>query len=149
MANNITIDSSVLISSLIKDEKFSEISKQFISFLRNKNYTIHLPITVLLEVLKAYYRKVKDRKAVNTVYQRFIDWSVTKKLVIINIEGHFLIRFTETQHLYELKTADAIIATTAHFLKYPLITWDEKMLRECRKKIVCMTPKNFLQKFDK
>ncbi|MBI2634061.1 type II toxin-antitoxin system VapC family toxin [Candidatus Peregrinibacteria bacterium] len=149
MANNITIDSSVLISSLIEDEKFSKISKRFISFLRDGNYTVHAPITVLLEVLKVYYRKTTNREAVNFLYQRFMDWNITRKLIIINVESYFLIQFMEIQRLYDLKTADAIIATTAHLLKYPLITWDEKMLKHCKRKITCMTPKTFLKKFNK
>lgn len=148
MTKAIVLDSSVFISAFIRNEKSSKSSQLLLSILQRKNYTIHMPIIVFLEILNSYYRATLNKEATDDLYRKLINWGIAKKIQIINLESHFLIQFTKKHHLFNLKTADAIITIAAHSLNCPLITWDKKILKNCKKKVAAMSPAQFMKKLN-
>lgn len=105
-----------------------------------------IPLIVLFEVLQAYFRRSNDLKKTDQIYKEMIECNMTKTLRIINIEASFLTYFTAFHHLFHLKTADCIVALTAHRFKYPLITLDKKLLAASKQHIDVYTPPQFLDK---
>lgn len=140
----IVVDSSVVISSLIESDPSHEFSRNFLSELKKKKQQIILPILAVFEVLHAYFRLCKDQEKTDKLYQALIDWNLTGFLRIANLEASFLVYFTANHHLFPIKTADCVMALTAHRLQSPLISWDKQLLKNAKKNIQAMTPEKFL-----
>lgn len=143
---SVTVDSSVFVSSLMPADKHFKTSRIFFRFLKTKRITIYIPISVFFEVLHSYFRLTNNINNVDLLYQKMIDWNLSKKLRLINLEAAFLVYFSSFHHMFDLKTADAIVAITALKLKQPLITWDKKLLGISGKRVKALTPESFLKK---
>lgn len=140
----IVVDSSVIISSLIKSDLYHEISRNFLTELKKKKQQIILPVLAIFEILHAYFRLCKNQEKTDELYQALIDWNLTGFLRIANLEASFLVYFTANHHLFPMKTADCVIALTAHRLQLPLISWDKQLLKDTKKYITALTPEKFL-----
>lgn len=147
-SKTLVIDASVFLSSFIWDEHHHPVSRRFIDRLKEQKICVFIPLTIICEVLQAYFRITHDQKATDRLYTFFIDWNLEKGLRIMNLEATFLVYFTAWHHLFNLKTADGIIALAAHRLGYPLVTWDKQLLTQSKKHIVCYTPEEFIKKYN-
>ncbi|HEV8080874.1 MAG TPA: PIN domain-containing protein [Chitinophagaceae bacterium] len=109
---NLVIDSNILIYWLLGDTYAAEIlSENFIS------YSIITEIEVKGHIsLISDQQKIKLQKVLN----RFHKISLTEEIKELAVE--YKIK-------YNLKTPDAIIASTARFLKFPLVTADRKVIK--------------------
>lgn len=145
MANSLTIDASVLLSSLIADEVHHELSRKALEKIREENITVVLSTWTVFEVLHAHYRRVRDVKLTDQIYRGFIEWNLERRLKILEIEGEFLIYFSSHHPRFDLKTADTVVALTAHRLKSPLLTWDRQLIKAARPQVKAMTPREFLE----
>lgn len=145
VARYLIVDSSVFLSRLMMSDVNRSISGSFFEYLKKKNITICIPIVTFFEILHAYFRVVKSIEYVDRFYQEMIDWNLSGKLKIINIESAFLAYFAAFHHLFDIKTADCIMAIAAHRFDYPLITWDRKLLLAAQKSVKAFTPKEFLK----
>ncbi|MBI4994986.1 type II toxin-antitoxin system VapC family toxin [Candidatus Peregrinibacteria bacterium] len=145
MKTTIVVDSSVFISSFVTQDSRHKISTEFFATIKKKQQQIIAPINVVFEILHAYYRLTKNRQKTDNLYQMIIDWNLTKELRIANIESSFLVYFTAYHHLFNLKTADSIVALTAHRFKYPLVSWDKQFLKNTKKHIKTFSPDEFLR----
>lgn len=143
----IVVDSSVIISSLIESDPFHKFSRNFLSELKRKKQQIILPMLAVFEILHAYFRLCKNQEKTDELYQALIDWNLTGFLRIANLEASFLVYFTANHHLFPIKTADCVIALTAHRLQSPLISWDKQLLKNAKKYLIAITPEKFLRNF--
>lgn len=145
MPQKITIDSSVFISSFISNDPHYRDSKKFMAQIIKQQNQILIPITSLMEILHAYFRATNDLNKTDELYQKFIEWNLTRQIRFLNLEAEELIYFTAHHHRFNLKTADSLVALTAHRQKCPLITWDKQLLK-ASPAIDVMTPKEFLRR---
>lgn len=102
-------------------------------------------MTVFLEILHAYFRATKNIKATDSIYQKLIEWNYLKTLRIVNMEANSLVHFTAHHDLFDIKTADAIVAMMALRFHQPLITLDKKLLAAAVPHVAAMTPGEFLR----
>lgn len=121
-----------------------KVSRRFFQTVRKKNIVIFIPMLTLFEILQTYFRISGDRERTDQLYAEMIEWNISKRLHLINLEATFLVYFTAFHHLFQIKTSDAVIALTAHRLKIPLVTWDKKLLYQTKNQIDAFTPKEFL-----
>lgn len=147
MKKHIVVDTSVFISRCVPSDKYYNETNKFFKTVFDKKLIVTIPITTFLEILHAYFRGTKNIKATDVIYQELIEWNYLKTLRIVNIEANSLIYFTAHHDLFDIKTADAIVALTALRFKQPLITWDKKLLAAAAPHVTAMTPKKFLQEF--
>lgn len=145
MRKSIIVDSSVFISSLIVEDKYYSISRSFFDAIQTENIIITIPIIVFFEILHCYFRLTQNRQKTDLLYQKLIDWNLSKQLRVSNLEASFLAHFAAFHDLFGMKTSDAIVVLTAHRLRQPLITWDKTMLRRSKKIIQALTPESFLK----
>ena len=144
MAKSIVIDSSIFISSLISEDPNHTISRKFLAAVKKKNRQIIIPMLAVFEILHAYFKLCKDMDKTDHLYQTLIDWNIEGTLRVINMEAEALVYFTAYHHLFPLKTADTIIAITAHHFKSVLISLDKQLLKNSKQHIRAMTPAQFL-----
>lgn len=144
MAKSIVIDSSIFISSLISGDTNHKISRKFLAAVKKKKRQVIIPMLAVFEILHAYFKLCKDIDKTDRLYQMLIDWNVDGTLRIINMEAEALVYFTAHHHLFPLKTADTIIAITAHHFKSTLISLDKQLLKNAKKHIRTITPMQFL-----
>ena len=143
MKRSIVVDASVFISNFIEDDVGHRSSRRFFFEVKKRKIKIMIPITVFFEVLHAYFRASHDDIKTDALYQTMIDWNISKKLQIINLEASFLAHFGANHNMFDIKTADAIVAVTAYRFKYPLITWDKRLLIHACKHLTAFTPEEF------
>ena len=145
MKNAVTVDSSVFLSNLFKDETNHEISVNLLNILSKNRTQIIIPIIVYFEVLHNYYRASKNQKETDEISEEFILMNQINRLKIINLEAPSLAQFVTEHHNFDLKTSDTVLALCAMSSNIPLITWDEKLIKHCKGKISAFTPQEFLQ----
>lgn len=134
MPKTIVIDSSVFISSLGINDKYSSYSKKF--FEKCVDYEIFVPTLVVVEVLTVLSKQGMK----NTV--RLLKYFSSLNLVPLDYD--FLKYFAE--HLISpttLKTSDLIVAATALQSNAVLITWDKKLLSLNKKFLTVITPAEY------
>ncbi len=146
MKNVVTVDSSVFLSGLFKNEINHDISLNFLNILRKHKIQIIIPMIVYFEVLHNYYRVSKNIKETDEVSEEFILLNQIKLLKILNMEASSLAQFVAEHHDFDLKTSDTMVALCAMSSNIPLITWDKKLIKHCDKKVQAFTPKEFLAK---
>lgn len=143
MVKDLVIDASVFLSSLVTHEKYHQESRKFFGMIKKNKIKVHIPILTVFEILSSHFRLINDENITDLIYKELIEWNLTRDLNIINLEANFLVHFTAHHYLFKLKTSDTVVALTAHYLGYPLVTWDKQMIKESRDKFEVMTPAEF------
>lgn len=138
----LTVDSSVLVSLLTKNEEYFDYSKKFIDYVFENKIVIVNPAIILFELFhnlrkagyfKDLYSYVKFKQIFNSdCFQYF------------NLDVQFFNLFKGINYFDNLKTSDAIIATSAFLAESLLISWDKTLLKNCYHGC---TPKRFLETF--
>lgn len=137
----ITVDTSVFISACAESEVNCQESKKLFNFIKDENIFVILPINILFEVINNLFKIGIDDKI---VYQFFGD---SPNVGLIPLDEEFLEKvWVYYQNFNKLKTADRILAVTSYFFHTPLITWDNKIIRDSSEYCQAMTPKEFMKK---
>ena len=144
--NKFTIDSSVLISLIAESDLHYRESNRFMhnisSFGRNTNVVFMMPMIVLFEVFHTLRRKgFLDNPEGYMRFREVFNFSCFK---YFDLNFHFFNLFKEIEFFNDLKTSDAIIATSALFTDSVLISWDRKLVSTVD---YAYTPEDFLKKF--
>ncbi|MFH1564564.1 MAG: PIN domain-containing protein [bacterium] len=138
----ILIDSSVYLSSLIKEEKYHLNSVNFFTALEKKgNFKIVVPQIVLYEVLNKI-AQLSSGVNLLSIYQSFME---SKEMNLFYFDSKFNQFYLDSLNKFILKTSDLLIAITALYHQCPLISWDQKLLKQADKKFDVYTPKQYLQ----
>ena len=144
MNRTLSIDASVFLSALFEKEINNGYSRKFLQKVKDLGFFVSVPLLTPMEVLQSYYRITKDLKRSDGILEQFVEWNLRKRIRFVPIEAAFFSRFTAHHRLFDLKTSDTIIAVNAYHEKTTLITWDKKLIKECKNKIRVLTPKQFL-----
>jgi predicted nucleic acid-binding protein len=138
----ILIDSSVYLSSLIKEEKHHLSSVNFFAALKNKGgFEIIIPQIILYEVLN---KVVQLSPGVNlsSIYKSF---TKGKEMNLFYFDSEFNEFYFDNLNNFILKTSDLLIALTALYHQCPLISWDQKLLKKSAKQLDVYTPQQYLK----
>lgn len=129
---NLTIDSSVFVSALHKDEKYSDLCLKLLKKVDHGEHRVIISMTVLIEIVAAIKRRtgsaVLAKKAQNFILQiknlSFVDLNYDRTLEIID----FVIES-------KLRGMDAIVAATAKEFECSLVTLDQEIIDSVKDKI--------------
>ena len=126
----LVVDSSVLAASFLESDRFHQDSLTYITGLESGDYSFHLPILVIVEVLSAVSRQVQsNRLAVFArVNESFSEWERTGKIVLYTLDRERMEHAKDIALRFRLKGADSVIAALAEELAIPLKTFDSEVL---------------------
>ncbi|MDP3975592.1 MAG: PIN domain-containing protein [bacterium] len=137
----ILVDSSVYVSAFLNDEKRSSISWDFCMILKNDpSLEIVGFRLVILEVLNVLLRR-NDSVTARYV-SRFYARAVSGEVEDIGLAPQRLV--FEASKKVKLKTSDLLVLLKAYEKGAMLISWDEQLVREGKKLMPCLTPREFL-----
>jgi predicted nucleic acid-binding protein len=80
----LVLDSNILAASFMEWDEFHERSQQYISRLESGNYTFHLPMLVIVEVLATIIRRSPRNRQAFFIRARksFSDWERDGKIIL-------------------------------------------------------------------
>ena len=160
---NIYIDSDVMVSAEMKDERNHEESKKFMDYIlgtENPDTTFITSVFTFLELASAMIRRTKDEhKAYSLVHRVGSSWKETIKPVPpippkkLTSFTRLVDRLVDTAIKFHTTSGDTIHAQTVawHEVDY-LITWNTKDFSYMEKEIKSlkvMTPTKLLEEFKK
>jgi len=102
----------------------------YINGLESGEYSFHLPILVIVEVLSAVSRQVQRNRvaAFARVNESIDEWERTGKIVLYSLDRERMERAKDIALRFRLKGADSVIAALAEELAIPLKTFDSEVL---------------------
>ena len=135
------IDSSVFIASLIETDRCHSASRHFFGVLeRGEKQTVLVePSTIILEIANVLTRSGRVREA-SLLLNYFTS------VEIVPVDNEFITHAIPLLRRVNLKTADAIIAISAHLWDATLVSWDKKLLQEAKRITRAFTPEEYLKK---
>ena len=135
---NITVDSSVFLSSLLETDVFRKESRAFFTALTaSEDVTITEPITVLFEVANILTRA--GERNISPILDSFLQFH------ILPLDEAMIREILFISSKVRLKTADALVVWAAYASESTLITWDKTLLREARHLVPAFTPPDFIK----
>lgn len=140
--NKFTLDASVLIPLISKNDIHANPSKLFFKKVFGKNTKFIVPMISLFETFHVLKRNGFLHEDIEM--REFEDFFNFDCFEFIDLDFCFFDLFKVINFFRNLKTSDAIIAATAISLSSPLITWDKKMALNS---INTYTPTEFLDRF--
>jgi predicted nucleic acid-binding protein len=128
--DQIVVDTNVLIAYLVRSEEFHERAQNYIDGLENGEYTFHLPMLVMVEVMATLNRRSqRNRSAILEAWQQTVsDWENSGKLVLYPLDRNRMELATSCTKEHRLRGADSIIAALTQELSLPLKTFDREIL---------------------
>jgi|GEM_PF-6749865 len=140
--NKFTLDASVLIPLISKNDVYSHPSGKFFKKVFGKNTKFIIPMVSLFETFHVLKRNgFLDGDNEMREFEDFFNFECFE---FIDLDFRFFDLFKMINFFRNLKTSDAIIATTAISLSSPLITWDKKIVSNT---LNAYTPTDFLNRF--
>ena len=141
MEDILLIDSSVFIASLIETDRCHSASRHFFGVLEKgeKQTVLVEPSIVVLEIANVLTKSGHAREA--TSLQPYFT-----STEIIPIDNEFITHAIPLLSRVNLKTADVIIAISAHLWDATLVSWDKKLLQEAKRITRAFTPEEYLKK---
>ena len=126
----LVVDSSILAASFLESDRFHQDALIYITGLQNEDFSFHLPILVIVEVLSAVSRQVQRNRlaACARVNKSFSEWERTGKIVLYTLDRERMEHAKDIALRFRLKGADSVIAALAEELDIPLRTFDKEIL---------------------
>jgi len=138
LIKKLVIDSSVIVSTLGKPDKFTKISERFFRKIGSEPQThVTLPTIVIAETIVNLYKQ-NSRNVAKKI-------KILSKYKIVPLDTKFTDKFVDLAKGHNLKTSDLIIAATAKLNKATLISWDRKHLEKDQKICKAMSPSRYLK----
>jgi predicted nucleic acid-binding protein len=123
----IVVDSNVLIASFLEQDRFHQRSQQYIDGLEGGDYTFHLPMLVMVEVIAAIRRQTQGNRRQALLLRAkksLYDWERDDKIILYTLDRPRMEKSLSVAEQYALEGADSIIAALAEELDLPLKTFD-------------------------
>jgi predicted nucleic acid-binding protein len=119
------VDASVWISSLIPQDVFHVLSRDWLAERDHERTPLVLPTLVLPEIAGAVARRLNapdlGREAARRV-QRI------KDIRFVQLDHQLAVEAGQIAATYRLRGADSVYVAVAHTLRLPLVTWDRELL---------------------
>ena len=138
----VTLDSSVLVSALVKGEKFRPIARRIMERLFSGQYHSTTSATVFVEVCGAISRRAGADKAVSARNQ-LIKWKNSNLIAYSELTGKRKREAADLAIKSKMKGMDAIVVQVAKERTATLITFDEKMAEKAKATVKVLTHKDF------
>jgi predicted nucleic acid-binding protein len=123
----IVVDSNVLIASFLEQDRFHQRSQQYIDGLEGGDYTFHLPMLVMVEVIAAIRRQTQGNRQQALLLRAkksLYDWERDAKIIPYTLDRLRMENSISVAEQHALEGADSIIAALAEELDLPLKTFD-------------------------
>lgn len=135
----LTVDSSVFVSALSRNENNTVVSREFFESIKKKQIEIIIPITIVLEVDNITQRFSLSQKEI--LHEKFLEEAIK----LISIDNEFLERYWIHAGKFDLKTADLIVALVSFYENSTLVSWDKKLIKGTKNFCRSKTPREFLE----
>jgi len=125
MVERITIDSSVIIAALLKQEKKHEECKRLFEKVKNGEYLAVEPFIVLVEIVAAIKRRTGSSRLAERVKKDICDINSIVFLEVVSYRAH---EAADIARDIGVRGMDAIVIQTAKEFNIPLVSLDAEML---------------------
>ena len=127
---SIVVDSSILVSSFLVHEETHQQALEYISGLQQGDYTFHLPMLVIAEVIAAISRQSTTNRLalLARAGQSLKEWEQSGKISLYPFDHDRLQLSVTVAQRDRLRGADSVVAALAEELGLPLKTFDGEIL---------------------
>lgn len=138
----VTLDSSVIVSAFVKEDKFRSAALHVMEKVFNGKYQVVTSGIVPVEVCGAISRRAGVEKAI-AVKRELDKWEDMNFITYKELDTSRRREAVEIAVKTRLKGMDAIVVQVAKEKKAVLITFDEKMAEKAEATIKVLTEKDF------
>jgi predicted nucleic acid-binding protein len=129
MVMHLTLDSSVLVAALRKNEKKHSESLRLLQQIKEGKYTAIEPYSVLIEVVAAIRRRTNSRDLAEKVKMDFLNIG---NLIFVDIDSTLAENAATTAAQIGIRGMDAIVIQTAIEYSASLVSLDNEMLEKAK-----------------
>ena len=142
MAKEVTLDSSVLASAFLKEDRFRPMALRVVEKVFLGRYHVATSAIVPVEICGAISRRAGVDKAVS-VKRQLDKWENMKFIAYSDLSGRRRKEATEIAVKLKLKGMDAIVIQAAKEKKAVLVTFDEEMAEKAKTTVEVLALKDF------
>jgi len=128
--DHLVVDTNVLVAFFLESDEFHVQAQSYISGLESGDFTFHLSMLVVVEVISTIGRRAqRDKLArIARASQSLTDWEQDGKLVLYPLDRNRMHNAMYVAERHFLRGADSVIAALADELDMPLRTFDKNIL---------------------
>ncbi len=142
MVEEVILDSSVLVSALVKGDEFRPIALRIMQKIFSGQYRVVTSAIVFVEVCGSISRRAGVNKAIS-VENQLIKWEDMDFFVYTNLTEKRRREAAELAIRLKLKGMDAIVIQVAKEKKGALITFDEEIAEKAKTEVKVLTQNDF------
>jgi len=142
MGEEVTLDSSVLVSALVKEDEFRPIARRIMEKIFSGQYHSTTSAVVFVEVCGAISRRAGVDKAISAKNQ-LIKWEDLNLTAYSKLARERREEAAELTIKLKMRGIDAIVVQVAKEKKRTLITFDEEMAEKAKAVVKVLTHKDF------
>ena len=142
MVEEVTVDSSVLVSALVKGDVFRPVARRVMEKIFQGHYHAVTSVTVPVEVCGAISKRAGEHKAILAKNQ-LLKWEKTGLVACSELTGDRMEEAAELAIKLRMSGMDAIVVQMAKEKKRALITFDEEMAEKAKEAVKVLTHKDF------
>jgi len=142
MVEEVTLDSSVLVSALVKEDVFRTIARRIMEKIFQGQDHATTSAIVPVEVCGSISRRAGVNKAILAKNQ-LLKWESMNLIAYSELTGKRREEATELAIKLKMSGMDAIVVQAAKEKKAVLVTFDEEMAEKAKTTVEVLTHKNF------
>lgn len=132
LRNNFFVDTSLLISGLVEDDRLHHAASEFFKIIKQNNGYIVVNSVVLFEMINSLQRQSGDLNPIKETFEKFVSNENVKVLAISDVQMFgILSQLAETG--VKLKSSDFYISATAIFYDTYYLALDRQIYAEISK----------------
>lgn len=129
MNERFTIDSSVIVSSLLKDEIHYQKAREIWNQVLTKQIVAILPSTVLIEVSAAIRRKTGSEELAVAIANEIY---ILDSVIFVEIDKQRAFKTANLNAKYGLRGMDAVLMQVSREFKATLVTFNKEIIEKLR-----------------
>lgn len=142
MVKEVTLDSSVLISALVKGDEFRPVARQIMKRMFSGQYHSTTSATAFVEVCGSISRRTDTEKALSAKNQ-LVKWKDMNFITYTELTEKRSEEAAELAIRLKFKGMDATVVQVAKEKNAALITFDEEMAEKAKAAVEVLTYKDF------
>ena len=144
MAKEVTLDSSVLVSAFVKEDRFRPVAFRVMEKVFLGQYHVVTSAIVPVEVCGAISRRAGVDEAVS-VKRQLDKWENMNFIAYSDLSGRRRREATEIAVKFKLKGTDAIVIQAERERKAVLVTFDEEMAEKAKTIVEVLALEDFMK----